>query len=284
MEIFLDCLPCMLRQGLEASRLATDKIDVQENVMEDSIQILSHFKEYSCAPDACNAIYRVVKKHTGVNDPYAAIKTRDINAAGKLLPTLHQFLQSKQNSLYWALKIAATGNIIDSAVYSGANMVEGIEKELVKEFAISDVELLEKKLKSAENLLVIGDNAGETVFDRVLAERLAPLPITYAVRSEAVINDATMEDAYASGLGDVTDIVSTGCSAPGAVLTECSEEFLQIFKHADLVISKGQGNFEALSECGRPVFFLLKAKCAMIADAFGIGLNGYVFQYYDGGR
>lgn len=280
MEIFLDCLPCMLRQTLEASRLATDKSYIQKRIMEDCIEILSYFENYKCSPSLCKEMHGAVKKHTSIKDPYAQVKSRDINAAKQIIPALKSFLQKKQNSLYWALKIAATGNIIDSAVNNNENMLESIEKELNRDFAVCDIDLFEGKLKTAKNILIIGDNAGETVFDRVLAEQLSSFNITFAARNEPIINDATIEDAYASGLGDFTNIISTGCSAPGAILEDCSAEFLDFFEKADVIISKGQGNFEALSDCNKPIFYLLKAKCPMIAEKFGVRLNDYVFKCY----
>ena len=279
MEIFIDCLPCMLRQTLEASRLATEKIHLQEKILEDSIKILSHYKDYKCSPDLCRAMHQAVKRYVCVEDPYLQIKNRDIAAAKRAYPKLERFLQKKKNTLYWVLKIAATGNIIDSAINNNINMEDCIEKELEKEFSVCDLELFENKLKTAKSLLIIGDNAGETVFDRVLAQYLSSLDITYAVRSEPIINDATVEAAYASGLGNCTKIISTGCNAPGAILEECSAEFLNIFNSADIIISKGQGNFEALSGIGRQVFFLLKAKCPVISQKLGVDLNQYVFKY-----
>jgi len=277
MEIFLDCLPCMFRQALEASRMATDKLDLQERIMEDSIKILSDYKNYKSSPDIAKAIHHVVKKTTGVYDPYEKIKKRDVAAAKKAYSMLECFLQKKQNDLYWALKIAATGNIIDCAINNNINLEDCIEEELEKEFSVCDLELFENKLKTAKSLLIIGDNAGETVFDCILAQHLSFLDVTYAVRSEPIINDATVETAYASGLGDCTKIISTGCNAPGAILEECSTEFLNIFNSADIIISKGQGNFEALSE-GKQIFFLLKAKCPVISQKLGVDLNQYVFK------
>lgn len=279
MEIFLDCLPCVLRQTLEASRLATDNLDLQREIMDGSIMILSHYKDYECSPDLCRAIHNLVKSCTKINDPYAQIKSRDIKSAKQILPYLKDFLKEKENSLYWVLKIAATGNIIDSAVNNNADMMECVKKELKKEFIICDVELLNNQLNTSSNVLIIGDNAGETVFDRILAERLLPRNITYAVRGKPIINDATVNDAYDSGLDDFANIISTGCGAPGTILKDCSEAFLKIFKNADVVISKGQGNFETLSECGRPVFFLLKAKCPLISQKLDVCLNEYVFKY-----
>lgn len=279
MEILLDCIPCMLRQALEASRLATDRVDVQEKIMEDAIRIISHYKDYQNSPDLCQAMHQTIKRRTLMNDPYAEIKRRDIDAAKKILPGLINFLKDKKNSLYWALKISATGNIIDSAVNKNADMMGCMKEELEKSFSRCDLEQFENRLESAKSILIIGDNAGETVFDRVLAERLSQYDLTFAVRSEPVINDATAEDAYASGLADYARIISTGCGAPGAVLADCGRGFLKQFEGADIVISKGQGNFEALSECDRPVFFLLKAKCPVISQKLKVCLNDYVFQF-----
>ena len=278
MEIFLDCLPCVLRQVLEASRMATDKLELQTDIMEESIGILSDYKKYGSSPELVSALHQIVKRLTGVSDPYKEVKERDIKAAKEAYPILRKFLERKQNGLYWALKISATGNIIDSAIYNTENLQNCIEKELVKEFSVCDVDIFEAKLKTAKSILIIGDNAGETVFDLVLIERLTDYEITYAVRNEPIINDATLQDAYDSGLNDYADIITTGCGAPGAVLNQCSTEFLSAFNSADIVISKGQGNFEALSDCQRPVFFLLKAKCSMIADRLSVNLNDYVFK------
>ena len=278
MEIFLDCLPCVLKQVLEASRMATDKPEIQAKIMEEALGILANYKRYRHSPDIVKDMHHVVKRLAGVSDPYKHIKERDIDAAKKIQPFLKHYLSQKQNALYWALKIAATGNIIDSAIYSNIDIEGSIQTELSKEFSVCDLDIFEEKLKSAKNILIIGDNTGETVFDRVLIKRLSGYKITYAVRSEPIINDATLQDAYDSGLNDYADIITTGCGAPGAILDQCGEEFLSVFDKADIVISKGQGNFEALSDCRRPVFFLLKAKCAMIANRLKVGLNEYVFM------
>jgi uncharacterized protein with ATP-grasp and redox domains len=279
MEIFLDCLPCILRQVLEASRMATDRQELQAGIMEESMEILSDYKKYGNSPALVKAMHQAVKRRTGVQDPYQAVKWRDLHAAREAYPALKQFLQTKDQELYWALKIAATGNIIDSAIYSDLYFLDCMEAELSKPFAVCDLDCLKEQLKTAKKLLIIGDNAGETVFDRLLAERLSEYDITYAVRAEPIINDATTQDAYESGLNDYAAIITTGSGAPGAVLDDCSDEFLNVFYGADIVISKGQGNFEALSGCDRPVFFLLKAKCSMVARRLGIALNHYVFKY-----
>ena len=280
MDIFLDCLPCVLKQVLEASRMATDNIELHAKIMGEAIKILADYKNYRCSPDIAKDMHQVVKSLTGESDPYKAVKERDIKTALEAYPRLQEFTANKQNNLYWALKIAATGNIIDSAIYNNLNIIASLENELSKEFSVCSLDIFEKKLKSAKSILIIGDNAGETVFDRVLIERLTGYEITYAVRSAPIINDATLQDAYDSGLNDCASIITTGCGAPGAILNQCSPEFLSVFNKADIVISKGQGNYEALSDCQRSVFFLLKAKCPMIADKLNVNLNDYVFKYH----
>jgi uncharacterized protein with ATP-grasp and redox domains len=280
MEIFLDCLPCVLKQVLEAARMSTQNQTQQAEIMEEAVKLLQNHKNYSSSPEIVGDMHAIVRKITGVEDPYKAIKDRDIEAAKQAYPMLLEFAAAKNNDLHWAVKIAATGNIIDSAIYDTSNFRDSLETELAKEFSHDDFNIFSEQLKSASNLLIIGDNSGETIFDKVLIEHLPNIQIEYAVRSGSIINDATISEAEASGLNQHAKLISTGCRAPGAVLEQCSPEFISKFYSADIVISKGQGNYEALSECDRPVFFLLKAKCPMVADILKVKLNDYVFMYH----
>lgn len=280
MEITLDCLPCMLGQVLNASRMATDNTAVQEKIMIEAISIISNYKRYDCSPELALQMHQTVKKYSKKNDPYFIIKSRDITAAKEVYPFLNSFLQKKNDKLYWALKIAATGNIIDSAIYNNIDVKSCVKNEIEKKFSICNIESFENKLKKAETILIIGDNAGETIFDKVLAEYLLQYgaEIIYAVRNSPILNDTTVKEAYESGLDSCTTIISTGCDAPGAILKKCSNEFIDLFNTSDLVISKGQGNYEALSGCKRNIFFLLKAKCPAIANKLNVNINEYVFK------
>lgn len=279
MEIFYDCLPCILRQALEASRMATAHPDLQGQIMTKTIELMGNYKAYKNSPAICRAIHGIVKEHTGASDPYREIKDRDIRIAHRLLPKIKEYVNNKQDRLYRALKASATGNSLDAAIAAKLDIESGIESELARPFAVCDIGELSRKLETAKNILIIGDNAGETVFDCVLAEELSGLDITYAVRSAPIINDATIEDAFSSGLDIHAAVVATGCEAPGMILDECDESFLDLFYHADIVISKGQGNYETLSDCDRDIFFLLKAKCPVICGLLAVGLNDYVFKY-----
>ena len=279
MKIYLECLPCFLKQVLEASRLATERTDLHEIIMKETIGIIGDYERFRYSPEVGKVMHQIVKKHTGNKDPYEQIKKENIENALELYPSLKHFLYKKEERLYWALKIAATGNTIDSAIYHNINIKKNVENEIEEKFSICDIDKLKSILKHAKNLLIIGDNAGETVFDKILVENLLHLDITYAVRNNPIINDATYEDAIASGLGNCTKIVKTGCDAPGLILDECNDEFIKIFKNADIVISKGQGNYEALSDTDRDLFFLLKAKCNVIANKLNVNINDYIFKW-----
>ena len=124
-------------------------------------------------------------------------------------------------------------------------------------------------MNRTEKILYIGDNAGECVFDRILIEEMKK-PVIYAVRDIPIINDATYEDAVEAGIDEFATIMSSGADGPGAVLKTCSPEFIKVYNNSQFIISKGQGNYEALSNEGRPIFFLLKAKCHVIADNIGV--------------
>lgn len=280
MEIILDCLPCMLKQVLEASRMATNDTNIQEKILIEAIDIISNYKECSCSPELALKMHQTIRRYTGNNDPYQNVKSRDIKAAKEVYPFIKSFLQEKNNSLYWALKIAATGNNIDSAIYNNVDIKGFVKNELEKEFSLCDIDSFESKLKKAQTILIIGDNSGETLFDKVLAEYLLQynIEVMYAVRNNPIINDTTLKEAYESGLDSCTTIISTGCDAPGAILEKCSDEFIDLFNTADLIISKGQGNYEALSDCKKNMFFLLKAKCPVLSKRLGVNINDYVLK------
>lgn len=279
MEIELDCIPCILKQTLESSRMVSDDIDKQDKIMEEALSVLLNFKMYRNSPDLVREIHQIIKNLTGVADSYVDIKRKDLKAANELYPFLKKFMKKQKGNIYWALKTAATGNNIDAAIYHNIDVKSCVECELEKEFSVCDLNVFMHKLKTASNILMIGDNTGETVFDKILIENLPKIPVVYGVRSAPILNDTTEKEAYESGLGEVSTIISTGCNAPGTILEDCSEMFVDVFNRADIIISKGQGNFEALSENEGNLFFLLKAKCPMIANKLNVNLNDYVFKY-----
>jgi hypothetical protein len=173
--------------------------------------------------------------------------------------------------------MAIAGNVIDLGVHSEFDIGQEIETNLQKEFTLDHFQDFKKAVEKAETILYLGDNAGEAVFDTVLLQQL-PGKVYYAVRNIPIINDVTKEDAIAAGVSKFAEIISSGCHAPGTILKHCSHHFCKIFKQADLIISKGQGNYEGLSGENYPIFFLLKAKCQVIAENLGVAKDSIVVK------
>jgi uncharacterized protein with ATP-grasp and redox domains len=278
MKTYLDCIPCFLKQALFAARAALDDEKKIKQVLDRIGMLISEIPLHSAPPETGREVYRAVREITGVDDPFASLKGQSIEKALALYPSLRDVVEKSADPLETGIRVAIAGNIIDFGANPDFQLEQGIQEALRKEPAINHYEAFKNKLESACKILYVADNAGETVFDKILIEVMAK-PVVYAVRDRPVINDATVEDAMKSGLDEVAKVVSSGCDAPGVVLNRCSEEFLDHLRRADLIISKGQGNYETLSGEKRPIFYLLKAKCPVIAKDLGVKEGDTVIKY-----
>ena len=269
MEAYLDCYPCFFRQALKTMRLITQDEKKILEVLNQISLTLPKLSFEATPTEIGKEVYKIISEKTGIVDPYKAIKESYIRQALSFYPHLKRIINSSPDRLMTAIRLAIAGNVIDYGANAGFNLEEDIQKILIQDLAINHYQQFINTLEKAEKILYLADNAGETVFDRLLIEEL-PRPVIYAVRAKPIINDATRKDAFHSGLDKVTEIVSSGCDAPGIVLNLCSREFLEIYRSAGLIISKGQGNYEGLSGEKGPIFFLLKAKCSVIARDIGL--------------
>ena len=278
MKTFLDCIPCFVNQALRVGRIATDN-EADIKLLLDRIG--SKIKDIPMdhtPPEMGVIIYDEIRKITGIDDPYKTTKQENIAEALSLYPELSDLVRRSDNPLFTAIRIAIAGNVIDLGMDKAFNLVDDVKTILQQDFAICDLEAFEQKLETARSVVYLGDNAGESVFDKILIENLRK-PVIYVVRGIPIINDVTEEDAIASGLDKVAEIISSGTSAPATILHLCNDAFLKRFYAADMIISKGQGNYEGLSETDRPVFFLLKAKCPIIARDLGVNEDDIVLKY-----
>ncbi|MCD4793320.1 MAG: ARMT1-like domain-containing protein [Bacteroidales bacterium] len=277
MKTYLECIPCFMQQALRAGRMTAKNEEQVKLILDEVSELVPNFSLENTPAEYGAEVYRIIKEITGVVDPYKQIKEDSINEALALIPDLKQIIDESDNRLLTAVRIAIAGNVIDFGVNESFSLIEDIGKILVQDFAVSDFNYFKSAVKKAEKILYIGDNAGESVFDKLLIEEMGK-PVIYAVREIPVINDSTYEDAVNSGLADVATIISSGVKAPGTILNQCNNEFLELFKSADMVISKGQGNYEGLSDVNRPLFFLLKAKCEVIAKDLGMKKNDIILK------
>lgn len=276
MRIQSECLACLLRQATDAIILSGAEDKKQEELLKKELEILSHYTDYPSPPHIAGPMHKYVREHSGCPDPYYNIKEKDMTAAQELLPMVEEIVDSKEDKLFWAVKAAAAGNTLDSGANPGATVDE---KMLDIPFGICDIELLREKLEKAETVLYLGDNSGETFFDALLIKNLGKKRVYYAVRSCPAINDATREIAQRSGISQVAQIIESGSGAPGTLLSEATPEFRRIFDSADLVISKGQGNYEALDDAGRQVFYIFKVKCGAVSKHLGVPMGNFVLKW-----
>ena len=280
MKTYLDCIPCFLSQALRAARMATEDEKKIKKVLDEIGMMLPKIPLGSTPPESARLIYHKIAEVTGNSDPYRDIKRESTQKALSLYPALKRQVEKSDDRLLTAIRIAIAGNVIDFGANWDFDMETEVEEILEKDFAECDYNPFKYRLNQADEVLYIGDNAGECVFDRILIEEINK-PVIYVVRNGPIINDATFEDAVQAGIDKVAAILSSGTDGPGTILETCSLEFKNVYKKAKLIISKGQGNYEALSNESRPIFFLLKAKCHVIAKDLGICEGDIVLKSSD---
>lgn len=272
MNTSLDCICCFARQVLKSARLVSDDPVVHEQIMRELLGWISKMDFAGKPPLIAQRIHWRLREITGVEDPYRAEKDRHNRVALELYPELKAKVEGSADPLFMAVQLAITGNIINLGAKSG--LLESDILRLLQEAGaqriVGDIPYFRKAVTGSRNILYLADNAGEIVFDRLLIEQLSPGRVTLAVRGAPVINDATLADARAAGLHEIVEVIDNGSDAPGTVIEDCSEDFRSRFSRADLVIAKGQGNYETLSSEAQRIFFLFKAKCPVVAAHVGV--------------
>lgn len=280
MKTSFDCIPCFTRQGLDAARMVTDDEAVHEQLLREVLRAVAEMDLRRSPPAMGQCIHRLIRNLTGQSDPYREAKDRLNRLALDMYPGLQARVARSASPLETAVRLAIAGNVMDLGVNSRL-AEEGVHEaidEALRAPVHGDAAAFAEAVSSARDILFLADNAGEIVFDRLLIERLPLERVTVAVKGSPVINDATMKDATAVGLGELVEVIDNGSDAPGTILDDCSEAFRQRFDQADLIIAKGQGNYETLNEADKDIFFILKAKCPVIARDLGCPIGSPVLR------
>jgi len=279
-KTFFDCIPCIVRQTLDSVRLFTADETVQEGVLRDVLRAAADMDLRRTPPEMAQWIHRRIRKHLGSRDPYRQIKDRFNRMALEMYPTLREWVEESDEPLETAVRLAIAGNVIDFGVNSRLSESQ-VRESVMQTLSVpldADLEEFSQAVADAERILYLTDNAGEIVFDRVLIERMPAARLTIGVRGFPAINDATMKDAEDTGITALAEVIDNGSDAPGTILDDCSVDFVERFNQADLVIAKGQGNYETLSEVNKDIYFLLKAKCPVIAEDIGCQVDSLVLR------
>jgi hypothetical protein len=279
MKTYLECIPCIIHQTIDIARQVTQDEKKRELLLQEVLKALSDVSYNQTPPYLGREAHRVIRKVLDNHDPFLTLKKEFNQVAKKLYPSLKEKTNSSSDPFAYAVRLAIAGNIIDFGPRHHFELMKTIEEVLQKKPAIDDTESLKKDIGQASLILYLGDNAGETFFDKILIEQMHPAEIYYTVRGSPVINDATSEDAYFASLDQVAKVISNGSDAPGTILEDCSEEFKNLFDRSDLVIAKGHGNYETLNEVkGKRLYFLLMVKCKIIGRDLGCLVGDFVVK------
>ncbi len=290
MNVYPECVPCFALQALRATDLSTRDENLRWEVLIEACKKIAAFTPGMKPVEMAEIIYPLVQEKTGVRDPYAGIRHETNRHALSLYPFFQALVEKSDIPILAAIKLATIGNSIDFGVPH--NHLASLKSEtlslLHELLAIDHTPKLMRGLKGGHSLLLLADNSGEIVLDRLLLETIHAnfpyLRLTVAVRETPIINDVTLPDVKEAKFPGYIHAVSSGNRTPGVILKKASRNFLEIYKKADIILSKGQGNYEGLSDdADARVFFLFRAKCAIIARHVGVPEGALIVKQGGGG-
>ena len=274
MKIDPACVECIINQ----SKRVAGAIHADETLSQEIIQAVekmaSGFSFEQSPPEVASAVYEKMAEIAGKEDLYDEVKKLSTQKAQEFVPYLEKEISDSDHALLTSTKVAVAGNVIDLAAEYAFDLNEELDKIFHTNFAINDFALLEERLSKASTVLYIADNAGEHIFDLIYVKTILSLypnvKLTYMTRGNAIINDVTYEEARDSGFEEVCELVSSGVNTPGFVYDRANKVSQRLFDKADLIITKGMGNYECLSDVRhKNLFFLLKVKCNVVARSLG---------------
>ncbi len=285
MKASFDCIPCLIRQTIDAARLGTDDENLQRQVLNQVMQYLQHMDYQLSPPEVGKQIFKIIHDLTGCADPYHELKLRYNTVALKNYNAFKRQVYLNNDPVLLAAKLAVCGNLPELSGKGGESNIERILNNIHQQtFAIDKYAHFLEDLKITRQILYLADNAGEIVFDKLFIEVLQRFypernhKFTVVVRGAPIINDATMEDARLINLDKIARVIDNGDNAPATLLHGVSEQVKKFYQEADLIISKGQGNWETLHHEKKLIYFLLKVRCPLISSALKVSEGSLVFE------
>ncbi len=286
MGIELDCIPCFLRQALEAARFCSEDPRVHEGILRELLSLTGDLDLSRSPPFVGQHLHRRLRQLTGVADPYHKARAEFNRLATEALEEVRVAVRASADPLMSAATFAVMANAMDMGIPGlyGADEFRRALGAASEHPLIGDLESFREAIQKAPDLLYLADNAGEIVFDRLLIEEIGPERVTLVVRGAPILNDALLKDAREVGLEGLVEVLDNGSDAPGTLLEDCSPLFQERFSQATLVLAKGQGNFETLSRAPADIAFLFKVKCPVVARHVGLPLGSHVVRMHSGAR
>ena len=280
MKTLLECVPCFARQALDAVSEAVADPARRESLLRRLLLEIASGDWSDSPPAMAQRLHRSIRRKLDNPDPYRDVKARMNRMAASLVPAMRARIAAHPDPREAAVRVAIGGNLLDVGAktqITAEDLPAHLETIWTQPLR-GDLNGFFQAVARAHCILYLADNAGEIYFDRLLIERLPAEKITVFVRGFPVLNDATTEDADAAGLPELVPVLNNGSDAPGTLLEDCSDEFRGWFDRADLIIAKGQGNYETLSDVKKNIFFLFTVKCPLVATRVGEPVGSLVVK------
>ena len=283
MNITNECVKCIVGQIDKATKLLNLEKKLSLEIMNEVENRALSFSFEDTPPFVAKDVYQYLALKTGLNDPLEKLKQESIKKATTYVPLIEEKIQNSNDKLFTAIKAAVAGNVIDFATTKEFCLDEEINSIFATNFAIDDYKTFKKELEKTNTLIILSDNAGENVFDKILVKTIKVLypktKIYYATRGEAIINDITTKEAFQVGIDKYCEVISSGVDTPGLEKKQADKKFLKLFENTPLVLSKGMGNFECLEAYqDNRVFFLFKVKCDVVANQISRNLGEIILK------
>ncbi|MDD5448733.1 MAG: ARMT1-like domain-containing protein [Actinomycetota bacterium] len=277
MEFMPDCYPCAMRQGVSAAKISGGDVSFQHTCLREVAKILSSTSTPVTPPEVGERIYKTISVLSHNPDLFRAEKKKQNSEAMAILPGLRKMIREARNPLEMAARLAIAGNVVDLGANEDFDLEKSVSEAAQGGVSFEAFEDFAGAISKSGSILYIADNCGEIVFDRLFIETIADsfpkAQITVGVRSKPIINDVTEVEAREVGIDSVARILPTGSEMPGTLLSKTTAEFKELFFGVDLVIAKGQGNWETIESPQREVYFLFKVKCPTVAEMTGVSIG-----------
>lgn len=285
MQVSVACIRCMVDRQEERMQKKTDLSEIKKaEYLKGVLRVIGESGKTASAPELAEEISKVYEDFFGKEEGYGKIKYEHNKKMLHIEEEIQRSIEQAEDSLEQAILYARTGNYID---YGAMKVVdEGILWELLQRAATEKLDkrnyaCFKQDLKQAKTLTYVLDNCGEIVLDKLLIKEIKrqypKLQIYVLVRGKEVLNDATMDDAIQIGLTKMAPVIENGTGIAGTVLEKISEEAKKALNDADVILAKGQGNFESMYGCGLDVYYLFLCKCDWFVKRFGMTKNAGVF-------
>jgi len=276
------CVTCILNQVEKTLSVMEIDAGTAEKIRAEAQRMSADFSFSHTPPFVAKDVYQMISHYSGNDDPLFVVKQESIKNASKHLPFIQEQIQLSDDPLFASLKAAVAGNVIDFGAKEQFNLEEEISSVFTTDFAVNDYVQLKADIERNDRIMILADNSGENVYDKVLMETMRRLypekQIRYVVRGRPIINDITVDEAKQIGIDAVAEIVDSGVDTPGLDLLRATSTFTEMFQAAPLVIAKGMGNYECLEGNGKRIYFLFKVKCEVVSASIEATLGSLILK------